>query len=137
MGVYSNGGMSERDVKNNVCCLVPNTRKRAECVKVLWNFTVEALDQLGAEPDHVFCFVPVKTDPVDIRDESLFSEREDRLRGVRVSVKNFGGLIHALIGRLRGKHNGNEELKRRPVVQFAFGIRPNFSEAPENFPDIC
>ena len=115
---------------------MPDTRKGAERIKVFRNFAVEALDQLGAEPDHVFCFVPVETDPVDIRDESLFSERENRLRSVCVSVKNFGGLIHALIGRLRGKHNGNEELKRRPVVQFAFGIRTKFGEAPENFPDI-
>lgn len=136
MGIYSNCGVPERDVKNNVCCLVPDTRKGAERIKVLGNFTVEALDQLAAEANHVFRFVPVETDPVDIRDESLFTERENRLGGVRVSVKNLGGLIYALIGGLRGKHHGNEELKRRPIVQFAFGIRTKFGEAPENFPDI-
>ena len=70
----------------------------------------------------------VEVDGVHIGNEVLKPEGENLFRGIGDGKELRGSEVDAFVGRLSGKHDGDEEFKGRRVVQFRFGIGVEFGK---------
>ena len=100
--------MSEGDVQNHIGGLSSHPGKGFQRVPVVGNLAAVPVDELLRQQDHVSGLAAKQSDGLDRVPDRIFAKCHHLLRGIGNGEQWLGGLVHALVRRLRGKHDGNE-----------------------------
>ena len=105
--------LAEGGVEHDVGGLASDARQRLERLAVARHLAAVLAHQDLGERDDVLRLVVEKAERADVRNEAVDAEPRDRGRRVRLREELRGGLVHALVGRLRGEHDRDQQLERR------------------------
>lgn len=121
MGVDRDGRLAEGDIEHHAGGFASDTGQGFQGFARVGDFTTMPFDQQTAEFDDVLGFAAVETDVFDEGRESFNAECEDRLWRIRQRIEFARRQVHRLVGRLRGQHHGDQQLKWRTVFEITLG----------------
>ena len=113
--VHGDRRLAEGGVQHDVGRLAPDARQRLERVARRGNVAAVFADEDFRQCDDVLRLVAEEPDGVDVRDQAVDAELHDGGGRVRDRKEAGGGLVDALVGRLRGQHDGHQQFERRQV----------------------
>ncbi|MNF78747.1 hypothetical protein D3C84_609400 [compost metagenome] len=111
VGVHGHRQLAECSIEHNVGGLATNARQGFQFFAGLRHFTGMTLNQQAAGLDHVFCLAVVQADGLDVFRQSFDPQGMNRRRSIGNRKQFCRGLVHADIGRLRGKNHRNQQFK--------------------------
>jgi AraC family transcriptional regulator of adaptative response/methylated-DNA-[protein]-cysteine methyltransferase len=132
VGIDRLRGKMPPHIQNDVGRLAPHARKRLQSRSRIGHRAVIVVDQDATQLHHVFRLLAEKSDGLDMLGQSLFAKVEHLLRRIGDLKQLARGLVHARIGRLRGKGNGDEKGKGVDVLKLAPGLGLGGMETLEN-----
>lgn len=116
MGVHGNGGLSELGVEDDIGGFAPDAGKGLQCLPVCRHLTVMQGQQLCSERVDVTGFGVEKAEALNMRLDSLHTQRDHGLCRRRDGKKIPGTRIDGFVGTLCGKDYGDQQLKRGAIV---------------------
>ena len=122
MRVDRNRRLVEGHVENDVGGFPADAGKRDKLLHRAGDLSAVLVDKDAAGLHDVRRLRAVEVDGVHVGREVFEPQGKDLFRGIGDGKELRGGEIDALVGRLRGEHDGDEKFKGRGVVQFRFGI---------------
>src|SRR3954466_6050326 len=125
-------GLAEGGVQHHVRRLAPDAGQRLERFAILWHGAAVLLQQKLRQRHHVLRLGAVQADAFYVFLDTGDAELRDLFRRVVFLVEHIGGLVHRLVGRLRGKHHRHQQLERRRVLELGGRVRVGGAEALED-----
>ena len=124
--------LAERAVQHDVGRLAADAGQRLERLACSRHVAAVLAHQDLGQRDDVLRLVAEEADGADVRREALDAELRDRRRRVGVGKESRGRLVHALVGRLRRQHDGDQQLERRRVLELGLRIGIGLAKALED-----
>ena len=121
MGVDGDGGLAEHGVENDAGGFAPDSGQRLQGRTIARHLSAMALDQQFAQGDDVFGLGVVEADGADVRLEPGFAQGYHFTRCIGGGEKRFRRPVDALIGDLRGQHDGDQSGER--IFEFELRLR--------------
>lgn len=118
VGIDGDGRVSKGRIENHIRRLATNAREGFEGLSGCRHLPIMVLQQLPAQADDVFGLGFIQAECLDVLHQAFLTEGKDGFRGVGYWKEPSGCLIHALVGSLSRKDDGNQQLKRRGIVEF-------------------
>ena len=115
--------LAEGDVEHHIGGLASDARQLDQRRVIGGHFAPMRVDELAAQRQDVSCLGAEQADRLDVRDQAGFAQLEDGLRRMGDRKELRGRKVHAAIGRLRREHDGDQELERRSILEFATRMR--------------
>lgn len=123
---------SEPCSQHHVRCLPRNAGKREDLLHRARYFAAKFFDDLLASAEDRFRLVAVKTGRADFFFDIPRIRIRERGRSWILLEESRSDHVHALVGALRRKNRGDEELERVVVLQRAAGGRVGFVQSMQN-----
>jgi hypothetical protein len=115
--------LPERDIQHDVRSLAAHSRQLLQRLAIGGDLAAMLAQQDLRERDDVLRLVAIEPDRLHVRDEAFDAELDHRGRRSRDGKELLGGLVHAFVRRLRGKHDRHQELERRLMLELRARIR--------------
>ena len=112
MRVDRNRRVAEGDVEHHVGGLASDPRQFYQRRMIGRHFASMLVDELAAQREDVFGLGAEQADRLDVRDQACVAQLEHGLRRMRDREELRSREVHAAVGRLRGEHDGDQELER-------------------------
>src|SRR3984893_4960318 len=128
---------AESNVHDDIRGLAAYSGERFERLAAVRHLATEILDEPPRQGDHVFCLGAVEANRFDYVLELFFAERRHFGWASSHREKRGRGLVDAEVGRLRRKHDRDEQGEGVHIIEFAFGVRIGGFEAAENLGHPC
>ena len=132
VGVDGDRRLAERDVEHDVRRLAADARQPLQRFAVGRDLAVVVAQQYLGQRDDVLRLVPEEPDRLDVGNQPVDAQGHDCRRRVGDRIELRGRLVHALVRRLRGEHDGDQQLERRPVGELGPGMRVAGPQALED-----
>ena len=136
MGVDSEGLLAESGVEDDVGSLPADAGKFLEKFPGLRHLAAMLVDQRLGERDHVFRFGVEQTDGLDGVAQCIFAEINHVLRRFDALEQRAARDVHACVGRLRRKDDGDEQLIGVGRFQLGRRRRIRLGEPAEEFENL-
>ena len=135
--IDGNRRLAECDVQHHVRRFSPDARQCLQCFPRAGHLTPVFENDAAARLQHVLRLHPIEADRLDVALQPLLSERNDLGGGACTLEELARREVHALVGRLRGQDDRDEQLERRLVLELGLRCRVRFTETTEDLVAFC
>ena len=134
--VDGDGRLAESDVHHDIRGLAADARQAFQRLVIVRHLAAEFREQLLGQRRDVFCFRPIEPDRLDVVADPRLAERRHFRGRVGGFEQRRRRLVHAGVGRLRGKNDRDEQRKGVLMQEFAFRRGIGLLKAAEGFADF-
>jgi len=136
MGIDREGFRAKGAVHHHIGGLAPDTGKGSQDIAIGGNFAAKITQQDFGQGDDVLRLGIEQADGADVLLEAILAEIEHLLRRLHRFEQGAGRLVDTDVGRLRGKHHGDQQLVGVAIGEFRLGSGIGLGETAEEFEDL-